>query len=484
MARAKQAEVCVIGAGMAGLASALFLARAGHQVTVVERDGAPRPNAPDAALTAWSRPGVPQWGNGHAFHGLGRRVIREGAPDLLEALASVGARERRFDAALVDRVPEDDDLVAVQCSRPVFEWVLRRAVEAEPGVRLVAGRSVTRISRDDEGVTGLVLNSGTTIASTWVVDASGHRRSDRLWQEAEVEAPVLHHQRAPTYYYARHFRRRLGFARTSDDFHFGPSGDLGFLRYSVLEEHRGGFVVTINTRASGMDIRGLRDPPAWSAVAEAIPGLRPWVQPTAASPVSSIFSHAGRGNVFAEYDVNAALPGLVAVGDALCQTNPTQGWGVSLALHGAALVCRAIDAAPPGGRRAATTDLTRALVAAVRPFYDAAAAEDRERLRQAAGEDVDVTDPSGALFCRRVLYGVADRDAELHRAAQRRIHLLDPPDLLPADRRMVDRARGLWRSQPAPAPTDGPTRNQIANIIQAAGHGSRAVTSTRGTDHE
>ena len=116
MARAEDAEVCVIGAGMAGLACALFLARAGHLVTLVERDAAPRPAYADAALTAWSRPGVPQWGNGHAFHGLSRRVLSESAPDILEALAAAGAGERRFSAALIDPMPEDDDLVAVQCS--------------------------------------------------------------------------------------------------------------------------------------------------------------------------------------------------------------------------------------------------------------------------------------------------------------------------------------------------------------------------------
>ena len=121
----------------------------------------------------------------------------------------------------------------------------------------------------------------------------------------------------------------------------------------------------------------------------------------------------------------------------------------------------------------------------MRPFYDAATAEDRERLRQAAGEDLDVTDPSGSLFCRSVLYRVADRDAELYRAAQRRIHLLDPPDLLPADRRMVDRACGLWMSQPAPVPADGPTRGEIAQIIQAAGHRTpHGEHQCKGTDRD
>lgn len=435
-------------------------------MTVVERDAAPPPADPDDALTGWTRPGVPQWGNGHAFHGLGRRVLRERVPDVLISLAANGVGERRFDTGLAQRKPHDDELVALQSRRPVFEWVLRRAVEAEPGVRVVTGRSATQVRRDSRGVTGLMLDDGAVVDAVWIIDASGQRRLDRLWREAGVPEPTVHQQPAPTFYYARHFRQKPNFSLPNGEFHFGPSGDLGFLRYSVLKEDRDGFVVTLNTRAAERDIRALRDDRSWMAVADAIPGLSPWVQPEVASPISGVFVHAGRGNVLVEHDIDRILPGLVVVGDALCQTNPTQGWGVSLALHGAALIADAVPNATGNERSSVTKGLARTLLATVRPFFEAACAEDRERLRQAAGEVVDVTDPNSALFCRSVAYRVADCDDELYRAVQRRIHLIDPPGLLPGDSRLMAKACELWASQPPQEPPARPTRDQIANIIR------------------
>src|SRR3954468_19094885 len=120
-------QVIVIGAGVAGLGSALALARAGHQVTVIERDATPLPADPDAAFH-WDRRGAPQVRHSHALLALLRNVLRDRYPDVLERLIAAGATEMRFVDMLPDGIddptpiPEDDDLVALACRRTTFEW--------------------------------------------------------------------------------------------------------------------------------------------------------------------------------------------------------------------------------------------------------------------------------------------------------------------------------------------------------------------------
>src|SRR5690242_18179058 len=58
-------RIIVVGGGIAGLSTALACARAGHAVTVLERDDTPMPPDADAAF-AWQRTGAPQVRHSHA----------------------------------------------------------------------------------------------------------------------------------------------------------------------------------------------------------------------------------------------------------------------------------------------------------------------------------------------------------------------------------------------------------------------------------
>jgi 2-polyprenyl-6-methoxyphenol hydroxylase-like FAD-dependent oxidoreductase len=136
-------NLAVIGAGLAGLAAALVFARRGHQVVLRETDGAPVPASAGQMWAAWHRPGVSQARHFHAFPGRVRKILREHAPDVLADVLAHGAGE------LIDLAPDgsvepgDEDFVLLLCRRPVFEGVLRGAVEAEPNVRMLAGRGAT-----------------------------------------------------------------------------------------------------------------------------------------------------------------------------------------------------------------------------------------------------------------------------------------------------------------------------------------------------
>ncbi len=59
------ADIIVLGGGLCGLASALLLARDGHEVTVLEQDPDPVPDTPAEAWERWHRGGVAQFRQPH-----------------------------------------------------------------------------------------------------------------------------------------------------------------------------------------------------------------------------------------------------------------------------------------------------------------------------------------------------------------------------------------------------------------------------------
>ena len=88
------------------------MARAGHRVTIIERDDTPMPPDPESAFDEWDRRGAPQVRHPHVFLGLARVILRERFPDVLAALAEIGieapevgtAGFRQFDEATLDRI--------------------------------------------------------------------------------------------------------------------------------------------------------------------------------------------------------------------------------------------------------------------------------------------------------------------------------------------------------------------------------------------
>ena len=159
-------RIVITGAGVAGLISALFLARDGHDVVLLERDATPLPADADAAFT-WDRRGAAQVRHPHAFLGLLRNLLRDDLPDVLADLVAAGAQEVRWTDFAPDTLddltpqPGDEDLAMIACRRTTFEWVLRRAALRTDRVEL----------RDGVKVTGLITEPDTFAAAR-------HRRAD------------------------------------------------------------------------------------------------------------------------------------------------------------------------------------------------------------------------------------------------------------------------------------------------------------------
>jgi 2-polyprenyl-6-methoxyphenol hydroxylase-like FAD-dependent oxidoreductase len=76
---------------VAGLATALAASRGGHEVVLVERDTDTLEGDAAEVFAGWQRTGVAQFRQPHNFLGLGRRLLRDRAPDVYQALLGAGA---------------------------------------------------------------------------------------------------------------------------------------------------------------------------------------------------------------------------------------------------------------------------------------------------------------------------------------------------------------------------------------------------------
>src|SRR4051812_10537769 len=144
-------RTAVIGAGIGGLGAALGLARSGHEVVLLEQDATPLPASADEAFH-WDRRGAPQVRHSHALLARLRNLLRDRYPDVLADLHEAGVTEIRFTDLMPETIadpspqPGDEDLVALAGRRTTFEWVLRKAVLAQPHVELRDGVHVSGLT--------------------------------------------------------------------------------------------------------------------------------------------------------------------------------------------------------------------------------------------------------------------------------------------------------------------------------------------------
>ncbi|MCH6159942.1 FAD-dependent oxidoreductase [Streptomyces marispadix] len=335
-------KIVVIGAGMGGLATALFCARRGHTVTVLERDDRPKPDASaDEDFRSWERAGVPHARQGHNFLGLSSRVMREEAPDVLDAVAARGA----------PRVPvpgagEDENLLS---RRLVYEGALRRIVDAEPGVEVYPGTSAEGLVTRGEAagvphVVGVRLPGGEEIAADLVVDAAGRRaRSDRWLAEAGCRAAVETAQPCGFHYLTQHFRLREGesFPRSTVPIY----AKLDYTKLVVFAADNGCFQVSM-TVATGDPLRHrLREPGVYQRFLETVPLTVPWLERS--TPMDEPHPMARLEDRWRRL-VSGGVPvvaGYLLLGDAAMQTNPAFGRGVPLAFLQARRLAETVEAA-------------------------------------------------------------------------------------------------------------------------------------------
>src|SRR6478609_2935977 len=121
-------RVLVIGAGMAGLWTALALAPTGREIVLLERDPPAPAGGPDEAFEHWTRRGVGHLRHSHAFLARLRILIRDEHPQLLADLQAAGCRDLGFEGGLTDihrrsytPEPIDQDLAVLTSRRTTLE---------------------------------------------------------------------------------------------------------------------------------------------------------------------------------------------------------------------------------------------------------------------------------------------------------------------------------------------------------------------------
>ena len=89
-------SVVVVGGGIGGLCTALWLGDRGYRVTVLERDDISVPDNVEEAWSSWDRSGAPQARFPHIVMARLCGLLREDQPEVYRALVGTGATEVPF----------------------------------------------------------------------------------------------------------------------------------------------------------------------------------------------------------------------------------------------------------------------------------------------------------------------------------------------------------------------------------------------------
>jgi 2-polyprenyl-6-methoxyphenol hydroxylase-like FAD-dependent oxidoreductase len=474
-------RVVVVGGGIGGLCTALLLGRDGHEVTVCECDPAPVPASADEAWSRWPRPGTPQARLGHSFLAGFRSQMRERLPDVLEVVLRNGAPQSDFAKNMPgeDRRAEDAELGLVLVRRPVLEAALRRAVEAEPTVQMLAGCRVRGLLAEPVSrggvprVTGVDTAAGAIHADTVVVAGGRALPVGRWFQAIGADAPSEQAEGCGSACYTRYFRildREGGdeYVASAIGIHREP----GYLVYELQGADNRTFAAELAVPITDRPMKRLRDTAVWTAAAMAMPEWPEWIDPGRSQPITPAIDVMGQERNTLRRFVADGRPlalGVHVIGDARCQTDSLFAWGCGNALMAAAALADAI-AEHPADDASQALALADAVDAELGDRYAYSVARDRASERLRRGEPRWDTMTRGIGLIDGVLWPAAKHDADVFRAVHRWELQLDPAGQLESDTALVERARAaLGETHEPPVDDEGiPSREQLLEAMAAA----------------
>ena len=471
-----QERVVIVGGGVGGLTAALAFGRAGHPVTVLERDPLPPTADAEEAFVA-ERRGAPQVHQTHGFLARLQVTLRERFPDVLADLLAAGGSTLSMTRHLGPAQPGDEDLQVIIVRRTTLEWVLRTAAMEQPHVEVRTGVIVAGLVAGPPAadgtpvVTGVRLDDGTTVEADLVIASTGRRGDVPGWLgPLGVEVPETIHE-SGLMYLTRWYRTPE--VDVPVDAKLG--GDLGFVKFLGIPGDGGTLSITLAIRTADGDLRAaLSDADRFDRACELLPGPDIFFRGGPMEPIGTVRPMTGLLNRLRRFTDDAGAPtvlGFHAIGDCHTTTNPLYGRGCSLAAVQATLLADAAAAHPgdPAGRAA---EYEAACAREVEPWYEASVQMDRMGAdpsgRGFAGGGGDGA--NSAAKAMGALFAAAATDPVLGRALARLMNLLTLPNDLMADPAVLARAAEVMaHPDDFPAPTtDGPTRAELLDALAAS----------------
>lgn len=479
-------RVIVIGGGVGGLTAALALGRAGHEVTVLERDPLPPTADAEAAFVA-ERRGAPQVHQTHGFLARIQVELREHFPDVLGDLLAAGGTTMPMTANLGDPQPGDDDLKVIIVRRTTLEWVLRKAVIAQPGVSLRTGTAVAGLLADpvEPGhrdpsssahgptarVRGVRLEDGTTLPADTVVAATGRRGPVPQWlSDLGIEVPETVHE-SGLMYLTRWYHRPWSTA----DLDPKLGGDLGFVKYLGVPGDGDTLSVTLAVRTADAALRSaLSDPDRFDQACRLLPGPDQFFTHGALEPIGGVRPMSGlinRLRRFVDDDGEPRLTGFHALGDAHTTTNPLYGRGCSLAVVQAVLLAQAY-ADHPGDAVARARAYESGSRREVEPWFEASVQMDRMGADPSGRGAIGASDgpQSDAAKTMAAVFAAAATHPVIGRGIARLMNLLVTPAELMTDGAFLTAVAAVMADPDAyPGPDHtGPSRSELLHALTTA----------------
>ena len=470
-------RIVIVGGSAAGLSAGLMLARAGHQVVVLERDGVQPALDVEAAAASAFRPAAPQLVQPHVVLALCRELLRERLPDVYVGLLDAGVVEAplvsQLPPTITDRAeqPGDERMPLLMTRRSTVDWVLRRRAALEPGMDTRGGVRVIGLLAEPgrpPRVVGVRTDRG-EVRADLVVDASGRRSQiDRWLSDIGARPSVTAFAECGLAYYSRQYRLRRA---------TGLPGPTASRVVAALDEFGLGIwgadndsmLMAVFPLAADRRFRNAARPEVFTSVLRTVPTYAAWLD--VLEPISNVAAMGGLHNTLRRLVVDGepVATGLHAVGDTVCTTNPTLGRGLSCAMRGAADLADTLREHPDDPLAQALA-MDGAVEAHIAPFYADQAAVDGARLAQLRravfGQPAaDQPAPARDRVSYAELRSAALFDPVAFRAFWTVMGMLRVPEEVYRDQQVVAQVREVIAREGAANPVAQPTAEQLAAAL-------------------